>query len=500
MYGVYPRGWGKTFNEVIIMFIACVLYPGIEFALTAQTKENAAELLKNKYNDILKKYPWFKNEIYESKFSKNDAEITFLNNSRIDVLANSQSSKGQRRNIIMIEESALLDDFTFQDALLPIVEHGRITVGSLAIINPEEPSQKINFYTTAGFRGSDEYERNLRMVDDMINLNGQIVIGSDWHLGCWYGRGSTKKQIMYKKRNMSPIAFAQNYESKWVGSVDGALVDILKLLKLRVLPAPELECPKDKNGNYELCEYCFGIDVARSNSDSNNKTVIAVLKIIRNDNGSINEVQLVNIIVPPNGLNYEEQAIEVKKIFKKYGGNIDLVKSRVKAVIVDINIIGQGLLEELLKDNYDPVTNEKLECWATINTDDKPKVINSPNIVYGLKAQGINGDIIRIFIGYIESGKLKLVRNLSESEKGININNKDTIEIKQAYKQTDYFIDEISNLKLRKTQNSVTVDQVVRRVDKDRYSAVAMGLYYIDMFLNEQEDNTYSDDDEIVYF
>ena len=93
-----------------------------------------------------------------------------------------------------------------------------------------------------------------------------------------------------------------------------------------------------------------------------------------------------------------------------------------------------------------------------------------------------------------------MVRNLSESEKGININNKDTIEIKQAYKQTDYFIDEISNLKLRKTQNSVTVDQVVRRVDKDRYSAVAMGLYYIDMFLNEQEDNTYSDDDEIVYF
>jgi len=97
MYGVYPRGWGKTFNEEIVMFIACVFFPGIEFSLTAQTKENAAELLKDKFNDILKKYPWFKNEIFSSKFSKNDAEIVFVNNSRIDVLANSSTSKGQRR-------------------------------------------------------------------------------------------------------------------------------------------------------------------------------------------------------------------------------------------------------------------------------------------------------------------------------------------------------------------------------------------------------------------
>lgn len=246
MYGVYPRGWGKTFNEEVVMFIACVLFPGIEFALTAQTKENAAELLKDKYNDILKKYPWFKNEIYDQKFSKSDAEIKFINNSRIDVLANSQTSKGQRRNIIMIEESALIDDFTFQDALYPIVEHGRMTCGKLSINNPEELSQKVNFYTTAGFRGSDEFNRSLRMREDMVNLEGKIVMGSDWHLGCWYGRGSTKQQILDKKKNMSFMAFAQNYQSKWVGSVDGALIDIKKMLNARTLEIPELECPKDK--------------------------------------------------------------------------------------------------------------------------------------------------------------------------------------------------------------------------------------------------------------
>lgn len=37
---------GKTWGEVISMFIIAVLYPGVTMAMTAQTKANAAELLK----------------------------------------------------------------------------------------------------------------------------------------------------------------------------------------------------------------------------------------------------------------------------------------------------------------------------------------------------------------------------------------------------------------------------------------------------------------------
>ena len=88
MYGVFSRGYGKTFCEVIVMFILAVRYPNMTMALTAQTKENAAELLKDKYNEITKFYPFFLNEIDVKKcrFSKNDAEIKFNNGSSIDKL------------------------------------------------------------------------------------------------------------------------------------------------------------------------------------------------------------------------------------------------------------------------------------------------------------------------------------------------------------------------------------------------------------------------------
>ncbi|MFP3647979.1 hypothetical protein, partial [Paraburkholderia sp. SIMBA_054] len=142
-----------------------------------------------------------------------------------------------------------------------------------------------------------------------------------------------------------------------------ALINISKLLKIRTLKKAEIECPKDKKGNFQLNEYIFGVDVARSNSQSNNKTAIVVLKIIRNENGVIRQIQLVNIVEPPNGLSFKEQSIIVKQMFYKYGGNLDIQKSRVKAIVVDGNVIGKGLIDRLLEDVTDPETNEELGCF-----------------------------------------------------------------------------------------------------------------------------------------
>ncbi|MCP3925551.1 MAG: hypothetical protein GY714_23525 [Desulfobacterales bacterium] len=264
-------------------------------------------------------------------------------------------------------------------------------------------------------------------------------------------------------------------------------------MKLRTIKVPELKCPTDKKGNYLLNEYILGVDVARSSKQSNNKTAIVVIKLIRNKAGRIRQAQIVNIITPPNGLNFEEQSITVKKIFYSYGGNLDLNKSRVKAVIIDSNSIGQGLLEKLLEDVTDPETNEELGCWATINTEDKPKVKDAPKIVYGLKAQGINASIIRTFIDYVESGKLKLIKQWKDVKDEISgkTDTDEQLAYEIATKQTQALIDQVANLKIKETKSissNITVEQVVRGIDKDIYSAIVYGLYYVAVFLDEEEE------------
>jgi ribonucleoside-diphosphate reductase alpha chain len=477
-YLVFPRGYGKTLLEVMGMVHACIFHPDIEITMTAQTRENAAKLVEEKFREIIRFYPMIQNEIMgKPSFSKDTVEIVFTSGGRIDVMANSQSSKGARRKRLNVEEAAQLNNSLFEDVLEPIVNVPRRTIGKEAIVNPEELNGQINFMTTSWFRGTDEYERNIRMIDEMAELKGKIVLGSDWQLACTYGRGETKSQILEKKSKLSPTFFALNYESKWVGAADNALVDINKVMKLRVLPKPDLK--PDKNYTYII-----SMDVARSSSDANNQSSISVLKFKKGKKGNVINIKLANLYNLPNGLNFSAQTVELKRVANFYNAKI---------VVVDTNGIGSAIKDEALKSTFDPITGEELGCWDTINTDDEPEEKGSPKILFALTAQGINSDIIVSFIDAIESEKLQLLDKKSNNDYDATDKDNYTSMI-LPHIQTDFLLEEIANLKLKSTQNGkYTVEQVTKRVNKDRYSSVAMGVWYI----KEYEDKFIRDNSNV---
>lgn len=462
-YMVFPRGYGKTLLEVMGMVHAAIWHPDIEITMTAQTRENAARLVDEKFREILKFYPMIQNEIVgKPSFAKDSVEIVFTSGGRIDVMANAQSSKGARRKRMNIEESNLLNSALFEDCLEPIVNVPRRTIGKESLINPEELNGQINFMTTSGFRGSSEFERNILMIDEMAELKGKIVMGSDWKLAVHYGRGEPKSSLLDKKSKLSPTFFAMNYESKWVGASDSALVNINKVIDLRTLTVPEFK------GDGKS-EYILGVDVARSQSQNNNQSSISIIKIKRSKEEKIVRLSLVNLINLPNGLNFTGQAIEVKKIRNLYNA---------KRVVVDVNGVGSGLCDELLKDTYDPQTGDSLGCWDTMNTENQPEIPKSPKLVYALTAQGINNDIIINFIDAVEGGKLQLL--MKNADNNYDINDTDFVKKMYPFIQTDLLIEEIANLKLKQTPNGkYTIEQLTKRVDKDRYSALAMALWYI---------------------
>jgi len=481
-YGVFPRGWGKTFNEVLGAILVAIRFPDISIALTAQTKENAADLLKDKAIEIFKYYPMLENELaHKPKYSKGDAELIFKSGGKVDILANTQTSKGQRRKRINIEEAALLNDVLFQDALKPIVEVPRYTIGKFAVTNPEELNQQINFFTTAGFRGSDEYIRSIKMYQNMLNMTGDIVLGSSWQLACWYGRGSNKSQVLQKKADMSPIAFDQNYASKWVGSSDNALVNINKLMNCRSLTTPMLNYNKHEE------EFYLGVDVARSQKTSNNQSSIAVGRVIRDkDFDRITRIEIPNIFTISNALNFTAQAAEVKKIKRNFNA---------QTVIVDGNGLGSGLIDELLKECYDPVTNEYLGCWNTINTDNIPEIDDAEKCLYDFKAQSIQSKVITNFIDSVDSGKLRLLCKKTDGDFTLKDREKPELNI-LPFVQTDLLFEEVANLKLKHLNNgALTVEKVVKKLDKDRWSSLAYLIWYIIEFKSNIKKNQFNAQD-----
>lgn len=474
VYGVFPRGWSKTFLEVLASYLVCIFTPDLRISLTAQTKENAAKLVEEKHKEIIKFYPLLANEIASARFSKDSAEIIFFSGAILDILANQQSSKGSRRNRLGCEESALLNLSLFEDVLEPVVNIPRRTIGKDAIVNPEELNGQINFFTTSGYRGTDEFERSLKMIDEMAELKGKIVLGADWQLACHFGRGETKSQILDKKTKLSPTFFAQNYESRWVGASDNQLVDINKLLNLRTLTKPKSKALKDG-------EFFLGIDVARSQDTSNNQSSVAVIEVKRNKNNKISQLMLVNLFNISNALNFTAQALEVKKIKNNF---------RAKMAICDSNGLGIGLVDELMKESFDPQTGESLGCWNTINTDAQPEVQGAESCLYDLKPQSANSDIIVAFIDIVESGKLRLLEKRQNADYDLN-DKENYVENILPFIQTDFLIEEIANLQLKHLPSGkLSVEKVVRKYNKDRFSSLCYVAWYIKTF----EDNIYQDD------
>ena len=472
MYGTFSRGYAKTYTEILDDVIVATLTPGITLAITAQTKENASALLQEKIEEILIHYPLLENEIAIKRFSKNDALVKFKNGASIVNLANAQSTKGRRKHRIKIEESALLNNTLYQDALEPVTEVPRTTCGSLAIVDPEEMNYQIHFFTTSGYRGSDEYNRSVRMVNGMRNCTGDIVLGSSWKLPCYYGRGSTKAQILKKKKNTNPIFFAQNYEQEWVGCANNALVDVNKLMATRTLEMPILEAQRESD------EYYIGVDVARSENTNNNQSAIIIIKAIRNPvNKRISELQVVNILGVSNKMNFKNQACLIKKIKKQY---------RAKMVIIDGNGIGAGLVDQLLSCSYDPITGENLGCFDTINTDNKPEISTEEKCVFDMKAQSYQTKVISYFINAVDSGILKMLVRKQEqdfSDKEREFYDKSVLP----FVNTELLFMEIANLKLKiLSSNNLTVEKAVRKIDKDKFSALSYAIFYIFEFCNKE--------------
>lgn len=426
--------------------------------------------------------------MYKPKSSKDKFELNFINGSRIDSLANAQSSKGQRRNRIQIEESALLDNATFEDALKPIVEIGRTTVGKLGIINPMELNQNINFFTTTGFKGSDEWSRSCNMYKNMINLTGDFVIGSGWQLGCWFGRGSTKPQIKKKKREMGAISFARNYEEKWVGAVDNQLVDINKLLKIRTLTKPIFD---NKDNSREIV---LGVDIARSANNANNKTVISVIEEHHYDDGLIKNLDLINMYVVSNQLDFNTQACIIKETQQIYNAKI---------VVVDVNGLGAGIRDELLRPNLDMATGKRYGAWDAVNGDIKSEYRDALPLLFCLasstkdetKKDGrINSYAIVNFINCVESQKLRILEERRDNV--IDLADINQVKAFAPFEQTNALVEEIANLKLvHLTNGEVTIEKVLKKIDKDRFSSLIYALWWAMSY-----DNSYKTDSNDLFY
>lgn len=479
------RGTAKSFTNILIDYIRCILYPRISLAMLAPAKNQASSISQEKIEGIWGFLPILRNEIKGFTFAKDYTRLVFLNGSILDIIGVGEGTRGLRRQGLSFEEIVNMDRHreTIGSVVMPLLANNRI--GADNKVSKQEVHKQVKYVTTASNRQSYAWEVNhenmIRMakmikqqgVEGSASFNNRndsaFIIGNDYELPVVF------KQLdldyiyaQYTGSTLTAMDFYREYLSIWTGSSENSLVQLTDLQDARKLKKAEWH--RDKSAPKGTL-YVVSVDVARSEKKKSATTSLSVIKAIPRSNGSYTK-QVVNIMTYKGAMIFTEQADWLREQVKAFDADY---------IVIDSNGLGRGLVDVLIKPSkpnqvpYGVMNDPDYEKYNTMN---HKKIIYSVSAnTKGTKASHIHNT----FMASIESRDVELL--ISEVQKKGDFKTDVTGEITAKeilpHIETSLFIDETMNLTYVGEGNTTKVRRVSRQIEKDRYSSISYGLYFL---------------------
>ena len=482
-YATFPRAYSKSFLSVLILMIRCILFPGSHLFVTTGGKEQAAGIAKEKVEELCKLIPGIRNEIDwsrgASKASKDMVEYKFKNGSILDIMAARQSSRGKRATGGLMEECILIDQTLLNEVIIPTMNvDRRLSDGTR---HREEVINKSQIYvTTAGWKNSFAYEKLIQiLIQQIIEPNEAVVLGGTWRIPVLEELLS-KSFIEELKLDgtYNDASFAREYESEWSGDAENAFFSSEKFDKHRVLLQPEYE---HSGRSSKSAYYVLGVDVGRKDCT----TECIVFKVTPQAQGA--SLKSVVNIYTWEAEHFGIQAVNIKKLFYKY---------KARAVAIDANGLGAGLVDFMVTDQVDPETGDILPNFgvggATWENWEKDfKKFKTPDTeldaMYLIKANApINTEAHTYVQTQLASGKIKFLidetqakSKLMTTKMGQTMAPEKRAEYLKPFTLTTILREQMLNLVEENEGVNINLKQSSKGIKKDKFSAFEYGLYYI---------------------
>lgn len=477
-----PRAFSKSFITILALFLQCVFIPGRKVFMCANTKQQAAQISKEKIYEIYDHWPLLKKEVvgwelkeYPGNFGKDYVSLRFRNGSWFDVVLAGDAARGGRRHAGEIDEIRDADEEAINSVVIPLVNVSRRMPNNE--VNPKEPNQQIIATTSAGSKTSFSYERLIDTFENaIIDPDHSFMFGCDWRLPALHGL--IDKQYINKLK-MSPSynaeSFATEYLSLWQGSSEESWFSYEKLSRYRKIKNPETHAINRPDSEQF---YLISVDVGRISD----QTAVCVFRVNIVDDKFYST--LVNLIVlgrTPKTKPFSIQAVDLKKLILAFNP---------REVVIDTNGLGVGLADEMIKPQYDEKGNI-LPAYGFIN-DDNYKAIqpkDAPRILYGIKANGpLNSSIHGNCYSRLMAGMVRFLIKEQEAKSALlstKVGQRMSIEQRvirlMPHEMTTKLFEEMSNLRMKRTGASmdIVLERINSRFPKDKYSSFSYGLWRI---------------------
>lgn len=501
-----PRAFSKSFLFILGFMLQCIFIPGRKVFICANTKQQAAQITKEKVYEIFDHWPLLRKEVighelkaYPGNYGKDYVQLRFRNGSILDVVLAGDAARGGRRHGGLIDEIRDGDEGAINNVVLPLVNVSRRMADNT--VNDKEPNQQIVAATSAGAKTSFAYDRLIDTFENsIIDPEHAFVFGCDWRVPALHGL--IDKQFINKLK-MSPsyneVSFATEYLSLWQGSSEESWFNYDKLTKYRKLKNPETQFHRGQYSHF----YLLSVDVGRLNDS----TVCCVFKVKENKQGF--QCSLVNMYMLGRTAEtkpFSVQARDLKKIARAFDA---------REIVVDTNGLGVGLADELIKTQYDE-NGDELGPLGFINDDSYLKIQpkDAPKVLYGIKANNqLNSKINSNCYSRIHSGTVKFLiseqaakSELLATKTGQRMSVEKRVIRLMPHENTTKLFDEMSNLRLKRTGAGldITLERINSRFPKDRYSAFSYGLWRIkeleDEYLKKKRRRAAFSSRQLVFF
>ena len=479
VFACFPRGYSKSFLSVLTQMIRCILYPGAKLYSAAGGKSQSAGILSEKIEEICVMIPAFDREIDRRRGKtviRNDyCKYVFKNGSYIDNMTAGEKSRGKRRQGGIFEECVSIDKDILQQVLIPIANISRRCMDGSK--HSEEPLNQSELYiTTAGCKADYAYQKLIQLLVEMIvNPSEAFIMGGTYRIPVLAGLYD-KNLIDSLKRDdtFNEATFGREYESIWTGTAEDAFFDGENFDRNRILQKPEYEASGRSSAQ---AYYIISVDVGRKGCQS----VAIVFKVTPQPQGPAIK-SVVNLYAWEDE-HFENQAIRLKELYYKYNA---------RRLVIDGNGLGIGLIDYMIKPQIIPSSGEVYPDFGIYNDDEgyykKYRSENcEDNAIYIVKAQApLNTEAYSATQTALTSGKLKFL--IDERTAKDKLMNTSAGKAMSPEKRREYLIpyvltgllrDEMLNLREENEGVNIILKPASKKIKKDKFSALAYGLYYI---------------------
>lgn len=440
----------------------------------------------------MKNYGWgsdnLRREITYVSIGVNRAVIEFANGSWIKVATASDSGRGMRANIILVDEFRLVDLDTINTVLRRFLSAPR-QPGYLD--NPKyshllERNKEL-YMSSAWLSEHWSFDKAKAYVVNMLNeTKNYFICGLPYQI-------SIKENLLSREQiedemsesDFDEMKFAMEMECLWLGNTDGAFFKFDDVSRRRKLKTAMYPLNYTSSKTYKIPDLVtnerriLSVDIAlmASKSHKNDASAIIINSAIptNNDNYVSNIAYMENY----EGLNTDELALIVRKLYKMY-----------KCTDISIDTSGQGLgvFDLLVRDMVDPETGELYEALSCCNDKamaERCKVSNAPKVIWSIKGNAsFNNEICILLRSGFKQGKINLLVSEEEAEEILKSKIKGYVKMpvdeqmkyKMPYVQTSLLVYELARLEYEVKGTNIKIKEKTG-MRKDRYSSLAYNYW-----------------------